>query len=51
MIKGHYLNIKPEQPNIFFKLMEERYGRKATIITTNLPYVLDFNEGTHPFSI
>jgi DNA replication protein DnaC len=33
-----YLNLKPEQSNIFFKLMEERYGRKATIITTNLDY-------------
>ncbi|TPV96478.1 MAG: AAA family ATPase [Myxococcales bacterium FL481] len=33
-----YLNLRPEQSNIFFKLMEERYGRKATIITTNLPY-------------
>lgn len=33
-----YLNLKPEQTNIFFKLMEERYGRKATIITTNLEY-------------
>ncbi len=33
-----YLNIKPEQSNIFFKLMEERYGRKPTIITTNLQY-------------
>ncbi len=33
-----YLNLKPEQSNIFFKLMEERYGRKATIITTNLEY-------------
>ena len=33
-----YINIKPEQANIFFKLMEERYRRKATIITTNLPY-------------
>jgi len=33
-----YLNIRPEQTNIFFKLMEERYRRKATIITTNLPY-------------
>jgi len=31
-----YLNLRPEQSNIFFKLMEERYGRKATIITTNL---------------
>ncbi|MDT8435067.1 MAG: IS21-like element helper ATPase IstB [Anaerosomatales bacterium] len=33
-----YLNLRPEQSNIFFKLMEERYGRRATIITTNLPY-------------
>lgn len=33
-----YLNLKPEQTNIFFKLMEERYGRKSTIITTNLDY-------------
>jgi DNA replication protein DnaC len=35
-----YLNLRPEQTNIFFKLMEERYRRKATIITTNL----DFSE-------
>ena len=33
-----YLNLKPEQTNIFFKLMEERYNRRATIITTNLDY-------------
>jgi DNA replication protein DnaC len=33
-----YLNIKPEQTNIFFKLMEERHHRKPTLITTNLPY-------------
>lgn len=33
-----YLNLRPEQTNIFFRLMEERYGRKATIITTNLDY-------------
>jgi DNA replication protein DnaC len=33
-----YLNLKPEQCNIFFKLMEERYSKKATIITTNLDY-------------
>jgi DNA replication protein DnaC len=33
-----YLNLRPEQTNIFFKLMEERYRRKATIITTNLEY-------------
>jgi len=33
-----YLNIKPEQSNIFFKLMEERYRRHSTIITSNLDY-------------
>jgi DNA replication protein DnaC len=33
-----YLNLKPEQTNIFFKLMEERYRKKPTIITTNLEY-------------
>jgi DNA replication protein DnaC len=33
-----YLNLKPEQSNIFFKLMEERYARHSTIITTNLQY-------------
>jgi len=33
-----YLNIKPEQANIFFKLMEERYHRRPTMITTNLCY-------------
>jgi DNA replication protein DnaC len=33
-----YLNLKPEQSNIFFKLMEERYHRRSTIITTNLGY-------------
>lgn len=33
-----YLNLKPEQSNIFFKLMEERYRHKPTIITTNLSY-------------
>ena len=33
-----YLNLKPEQTNIFFKLMEERYHRRPTIITTNLDY-------------
>jgi DNA replication protein DnaC len=33
-----YLNLKPEQSNIFFKLMEERYHQHATIITTNLEY-------------
>lgn len=33
-----YLNLRPEQTNVFFKLMEERYRRKATLITTNLDY-------------
>jgi DNA replication protein DnaC len=33
-----YLNLKPEQSNIFFKLMEERYHRHSTILTTNLDY-------------
>lgn len=33
-----YVNCRPEQANIFFKLMEERYHKKATLITTNLPY-------------
>jgi len=33
-----YLNLKPEQSNIFFKLMEERYRQHSTIITTNLGY-------------
>ncbi len=33
-----YLTLKPEQVNAFFKLMEERYRRKSTIITTNLDY-------------
>lgn len=33
-----YLNLRPEQTNIFFKLMEERYRRHPTIITTNLEY-------------
>jgi len=34
-----YLNIRPEQTNIFFKMMEERYTEKrATVLTTNLHY-------------
>ena len=33
-----YINVKPEQSNIFFKLMEERYNRFSTIITTNLDF-------------
>ncbi len=33
-----YLNLKPEQSNTFFKLMDERYRRHSTIVTTNLDY-------------
>jgi DNA replication protein DnaC len=33
-----YLNLRPEQTNIFFKLMEERHHRRPTIITSNLDY-------------
>ena len=33
-----YLNLRPEQTNTFFKLMEERYRQHPTIITTNLDY-------------
>lgn len=34
-----YLNLRPEQSNIFFKLMEERYTKgRSTLITTNLDY-------------
>jgi DNA replication protein DnaC len=33
-----YLNLRPEQSNCFFKLMDERYNRHPTIITTNLDY-------------
>lgn len=33
-----YLNLRPEQSNIFFKLMEDRYNSKSTLITTNLDY-------------
>jgi len=33
-----YLNLQPEQTNAFFKLMDERYKKKTTIITTNLDY-------------
>jgi DNA replication protein DnaC len=31
-----YLTLKPEQSNAFFRLMDQRYGRVSTIITTNL---------------
>ncbi len=30
-----YLNLKPEKTNAFFKLMDLRYGRRPSIITTN----------------
>ncbi len=33
-----YVNLRPEQPNIFFKLMEERYRRHPTIVTTNMDF-------------
>jgi DNA replication protein DnaC len=33
-----YLTLRPEQCKIFFKLMEERYRRRASIITTNVPF-------------
>lgn len=33
-----YLNVKTEQTNIFFKLMEGRHHRRPTVITTNLDY-------------
>lgn len=33
-----YLTLNREQVNAFFKLMDERYSRKSTIITTNLDY-------------
>lgn len=33
-----FVNLRPEQTNIFFKLIEERYRRKPTMITSNLDY-------------
>jgi DNA replication protein DnaC len=33
-----YLTLKPEQVNAFFRLMDQRYGRVSTILTTNLDY-------------
>jgi DNA replication protein DnaC len=33
-----YLTLKSEQTNAFFKLMEQRYQRVSTVITTNLDY-------------
>jgi DNA replication protein DnaC len=31
-----YLTLRPEQANAFFRLMDQRYNRVSTIITTNL---------------
>lgn len=33
-----YLTLKPEQVNAFFKLLDMRYGKHPTLITTNLDY-------------
>ena len=33
-----YLTLKPEQVNAFFKLIDMRYGRRPTLITTNWDY-------------
>jgi len=33
-----YLTLKPEQSNAFFRLMEQRYNRASTILTTNLDF-------------
>jgi DNA replication protein DnaC len=33
-----YLTLKPEQVNAFFKLLDQRYGHKPSLITTNLDY-------------
>ena len=41
--RNEYLTLRPEQSNIFFKLMEGRYRRRAWIITTNLEYDDWFN--------
>jgi DNA replication protein DnaC len=30
-----YLTLRPEQANAFFRLMDQRYNRVSTIITTN----------------
>ncbi len=32
------MTLKPEQTNSFFRLMDSRYGRASTIITTNLDF-------------
>lgn len=33
-----YLTLNTEQVNMFFKLIDMRYGKKPTIVTTNLPF-------------
>jgi len=33
-----YMVVRPEQANVLFRLMDERYMKKPTIITTNLEY-------------
>jgi DNA replication protein DnaC len=33
-----YLSLQPEQVNAFFQLMDQRYARTSTILTTNLDY-------------
>ena len=33
-----YLTLRPEQINMFFRLMDQRYGHVSTIVTTNLDY-------------
>jgi DNA replication protein DnaC len=33
-----FVNLRPEQTNIFFKLIEERYRRRPTLITSNVDY-------------
>jgi DNA replication protein DnaC len=33
-----YMNLKPEHANALFKLLEQRYARKSTLIATNLDF-------------
>ncbi|WP_295461113.1 IS21-like element helper ATPase IstB [uncultured Thiodictyon sp.] len=33
-----YMNLKPEHVNALFQLLEQRYARKSTLITTNLDF-------------
>ena len=33
-----YMSLRPEQVNAFFKLLDQRYGKKPTLITTNLSF-------------